>query len=76
MSQKTRVKFTIGEPGEGQPHLQMWFLDSIPGVPDNPPVFELPPGTDMEKAEEIAKYLNKTLVSFRLFPTESFGSTQ
>ncbi|KQM46418.1 hypothetical protein ASE80_16820 [Pseudomonas sp. Leaf15] len=76
MSQKTRIKFTIGELDPVQPNLQMWFQDSVDGLPDNPPVFELPPGTSMEQAEEIAKFLNKTLISFRLFSGESFAQSR
>lgn len=76
MSHKTRVTFTIGEPENGQPYLQMEFLDSIPGLPNNPPVFDLPPGTDMSKAKEIAFYLNENLVAFRPFPAEPKSAFQ
>ncbi|KAA8692054.1 hypothetical protein [Pseudomonas caricapapayae] len=68
MSYKTRVVFTIKESGEGVPYLNMEFHDDIPGLPDNPPAFDLPPGTDMFKAREIASYLNKNIDAFRPFP--------
>jgi hypothetical protein len=70
MSYKTRITFTIAEPDGGQPYLQMEFLDSIPGLPNDPPVFDLPPGTDMQRAEEIAAFLNSNLIAFRPFPSE------
>ena len=70
MSYQTRVTFTTGEPENGPPYLQMEFLDAIPGLPVDPPVFDLPPGTDMKKAEEIAAYLNKNLAAFRPFPSQ------
>lgn len=75
MSYKTRVKFTIKETAEGVPYLFMEALDSIPNFPDDPPAFDLPPGTDMAKAEEIARFLNKNITAFRpepLVPAPSF----
>lgn len=68
MSQKTRVKFTIKETGDGVPYLYMEFLDSIPGLPEDPPAFYLRPGTQMLEAEEIARYLNSNLAEFQPFP--------
>lgn len=74
MSHKTRIVFTIKESGEGVPCLNMEFHDSIPGLPVDPPAFDLKPGTDMEKAREIAAYLNDNLAAFRPFPLRpAFG---
>lgn len=70
MSQKTRVKFTIKESGDGVPYLHMEFLDSILGLPDQPPAFYLRAGTQMQEAEEIALYLNSNLAEFQPFPQE------
>lgn len=68
MSHVTRVKFTTKETAEGVPYLHMEALDVIPNFPPEPPAFDLPPGTDMAKAEEIAAYLNKNLAGFRPEP--------
>ncbi|MNF41378.1 hypothetical protein D3C84_224020 [compost metagenome] len=68
MSNKTRVVFTIKETGEGRPYLMMEFHDPIPGLPDDPPVFDLQPGATMEDAEEVAAYLNKNISAFRPLP--------
>ena len=68
MSHKTRIVFTIKESGDGVPCLNMEFHDNIPGLPDDPPAFDLKPGTGMDKAREIAAYLNDNLAAFRPFP--------
>ena len=74
MSYVTRVKFTIKESGEGVPYLHMEALDNIPNFPSEPPAFDLPPGTDMEKAREIASYLNANLSGYRPEPSrKTFG---
>ncbi|NWA43846.1 hypothetical protein HX871_07130 [Pseudomonas reactans] len=70
MSHKTRVKFTIKETGDGTPYLYMEALDSIPNFPSDPPAFDLPPGTDMKKAKEIANYLNSNLATYRPEPSK------
>jgi hypothetical protein len=70
MSHKTRVKFTIKETDNGTPYLYMEALDNIPNFPKEPPAFDLPPGTDMEKATEIANYLNSNLAAYRPEPTK------
>lgn len=68
MSYKTRVKFTIKEVGDGVPYLYMEALDQIPNFPIDPSAFELPAGTEMAKAEEIARYLNTNIESFHPEP--------
>lgn len=69
MSHVTRVTFTIKETAEGAPYLHMEALDAIPNFPAEPPAFDLPPGTDMAKAKEIAAYLNQNLAGFRPEPS-------
>ncbi|MFV3402831.1 hypothetical protein ACNFIC_02600 [Pseudomonas sp. NY15463] len=76
MSYKTRVKFTIKETADGVPYLHMEVLDSIPNFPDEPPAFDLPPGTDMTKAGEIARYLNENIEAFRPEPSVPAPSFQ
>ncbi len=71
MSYKTRIVFTVKESGDGVPCLNMEFHDNIPGLPEDPPAFDLNPGIDLKKAKEIAAYLNKNLAAFRPFPLES-----
>ncbi|MDQ7987027.1 hypothetical protein QYS36_18970 [Pseudomonas sp. G34] len=70
MSHKTRIVFTIKESAEGVPCLNMEFHDDIPGLPVDPPAFDLPAGTDMAKAREIARYLNQNLAAYRPFPLD------
>ena len=70
MSYKTGIVFTIKESADGTPCLNMEFYDNIPGLPDDPPAFDLPLGTSMEKAKEIAAYLNENLAAYRPFPLE------
>lgn len=69
MSLRTRVKFTIKEAVNEVPYLQMEALDSIPNFPNEPPAFYLPEGTDMKKAEEIARYLNANLAAYSPDPS-------
>lgn len=76
MSDKTRVVFTIKETGDGVPYLTMEFHDPIPGLPDDPPVFDLNPGATMEDAKEVAAYLNKNIAAFRPFPMRPAASFQ
>ncbi|MNF65496.1 hypothetical protein D3C84_472600 [compost metagenome] len=76
MSDKTRVVFTIKETGEGQPYLTMEFHDAIPGLPDDPPVFDLKPGATMEDAEEVATFLNRNIAGYRPFPSRSRSAFQ
>jgi hypothetical protein len=76
MSYKTRIVFTVKEWGDGVPYLHMEFHDNIPGLPDNPPAFDLPPGTDINAAGEIAKYLNHNLTAFRPFPSQPIPTFQ
>ncbi|WP_117182388.1 hypothetical protein [Pseudomonas amygdali] len=66
MSKKTGITFKVGEQDSGTPYIQMWFDDVVPGLPDNPPVFEVKAGSSMQEVEAIAAYLNQTLTSFRL----------
>jgi|GEM_PF-2634888 len=70
MSQKTRVKFTNKETADGAPYLYMEFLDSIPGLPEDPPAFYLNPGTEMPEAEDIARYLNANIREFQPYPLD------
>ncbi|MFJ4454430.1 hypothetical protein ACIP1G_11135 [Pseudomonas sp. NPDC089392] len=76
MSYKTRVTFTIKETAEGTPFLYMEALDHIPNFPSNPPAFYLPVGTDMAKAEEIARYLNQNIEMFCPEPLSPVASFQ
>ncbi len=69
MSMRTRVKFTIKETDVGVPYLHMEALDSIQNFPTEPPAFYLPEGTDMEKAREIARYLNANLAAYAPEPS-------
>jgi hypothetical protein len=68
MSYKTRVVFTIKETAEGRPYLMMEFHDDIPGLPVDPPVFDLREGATMEEAELVATFLNAKIASYRPFP--------
>ncbi|MEJ8662926.1 hypothetical protein [Pseudomonas sp. LP23] len=76
MSYKTRVTFTIKESADGTPYLNMEALDPIPNFPEQPPAFDLRPGADMAKAEEIARYLNANIASFRPEPLVPIASFQ
>jgi hypothetical protein len=68
MSYKTRVVFTIKETDVGRPYLMMEFHDDIPGLPVDPPVFDLVDGATMEEAEVVAKFLNAKIEFYRPFP--------
>ncbi|QQD56712.1 hypothetical protein MHB_0010845 [Pseudomonas fluorescens BBc6R8] len=68
MSHKTGIVFTVKESADGVPYLHMEFHDNIPGLQEDPPAFDLKPGTDLAQAKEIAKYLNENLVAYRPFP--------
>lgn len=68
MSYKTRVAFTIKEAVDGRPYLMMEFHDDIPGLPVDPPVFDLIEGATMEEAELVAKFLNAKIAFYRPFP--------
>lgn len=68
MSHKTRVVFTVHETEAGQPYLTMEFHDDVPGLPDDPPIFDLVEGSTMEEAEVLAKLLNMKIASYRPFP--------
>lgn len=70
MINSTEVKFTVGEQETGTPYIQMWVDGSVRGMPNDPAVFEVKPGSSMEEVEAIVAYLNKNLVSLSLFPTE------
>ena len=69
MSHKTRIVFTVKESESGEPYLNMEFHDNIPGLQEEPPVFDLKLGTDLAQAKEIAKYLNENLAAYRPFPS-------
>ncbi|MGE8098069.1 hypothetical protein [Pseudomonas fluorescens] len=76
MSYKTAIVFTVKESGDGVPYLHMEFHDAIPGLPDDPPAFDLQPGTDIKTAHEIANYLNENLAAFRPFPSRPIPTFQ
>ncbi len=68
MSYKTRVVFTVKEADDGHPYLMMEFHDDIPGLPVDPPVFDLMVGATMEEAEVVARFLNAKIAFYRPFP--------
>lgn len=70
MGYTTRVTFTIGEQESGQLYLQMVFLDALPPFLESPPIFDLPPGMSMKRAEEVASYLNDIAAVFQTSPLE------
>ena len=76
MSYKTRVKFTVKETGDGRPYLMMEFYDQIPGLPNEPPVFDLKPDATIEDAEAVASFLNKNIEAYRPFPTQPIPAFQ
>lgn len=76
MSYKTRVKFTVKETGKGRPYLMMEFYDHIPGLPEDPPVFDLKPDATIEDAEAVASFLNKNIEAYRPFPTQPIAAFQ
>ena len=68
MINSSELKFTVGEQESGTPYIQMWVDGSVRGMPNDPAVFEVTPGSTMEEVQAIADYLNKNLVSLSLFP--------
>lgn len=70
MINSSGVKFTVGEQETGTPYIQMWVDSSVRGMPDDPAVFEVKPGTSMSEVEAIASFLNKNLVSLSLYPSD------
>ena len=68
MSYKTRVAFTVKETVDGRPFLIMEFQDDIPGLPVDPPFFDLREGATIEEAELVAEFLNARIASYRPFP--------
>jgi hypothetical protein len=68
MSYKTRVVFTVKEADDGHLYLMMEFHDDIPGLPADPPFFDLMVRATMEEAELVATFLNAKISYYRPFP--------
>lgn len=69
MINSTGVTFTVGEQETGTPYIQMWVDEKVLGMPNEPAVLEVKPGSSMQEVEAIKNYLNANIVSFSLYPS-------
>ncbi|MEE4341423.1 hypothetical protein V2J66_07340 [Pseudomonas alliivorans] len=76
MINSTGVKFTVGEQETGTPYIQMWVDGKVLGMPNEPAVLEVKPGSSMQEVEAIKNYLNSNIVSFSLYPAGLGGSAK
>lgn len=70
MINSTDLKFTVGEQETGTPYIQMWVNPTVLGMPRDPAVFQVKPGSSLDEVEAIATFLNEHLVSLSLFPAD------
>lgn len=69
MTVRAKPIFTVKEYAEGQPWICIEYWNNEPGMPMDLFGFDLAPGTSIQKAKEVAKFMNDNLEQFSFTKT-------
>lgn len=67
MSYRARVVFTVKETEGGVLYAHVEVADCGTALPPESTAFDFPPGTDLERASEIARFFNENIAALHVF---------